>query len=295
MGSYMIHTVFSFLLLLMLLSCNRQQAHKSDLFEKAEIRGRVPTKIEEASGLVASVANPGYLWTHNDSGNPAEVFLLNDKAEIVMTCKLENAKNRDWEDLTLGQVPGEEGYYLYIGDIGDNDAKYPLKYIYRFAEPVYTGDDKISIEKFDTLIIQLPDGARDAESLATDHKTGDLYLISKREEIVNVYWMPEASLIAGDTLVPEKITVLPYRNIVAADFSFSGNELLIKTYNEILYWSLSDSTTIMQALKTEPVYLTYKPEPQGEAIAWSLDFTGFYTLSESVHGERAKLYYYKRR
>lgn len=244
--------------------------------------------------MVASVTNPGYLWTHNDSGNPAEVFLLNAKAEIVMTCKLKDVKNRDWEDITIGRVSGQEGSYLFIGDIGDNDAKYPLKYIYRFAEPVYTGDDKISIEKFDTLIIQLPDGARDTESLATDHKTGDLYLISKREENVNVYWMPVASLIAGDTLVPEKITTLPYHNIVAADFSFSGNELLIKTYNEILYWSLSNSTTILQALKTEPVYLTYKPEPQGEAIAWSLDLAGFYTLSESKEGERAKLYYYKR-
>ena len=80
--------------LLVLFACSREKMDTT-LFERQQSLGTISKKINEASGLVASIANPGYLWTHNDGGNPAEVFLINEKAEIVMTCKLKNTRNRD--------------------------------------------------------------------------------------------------------------------------------------------------------------------------------------------------------
>jgi hypothetical protein len=132
------------------------------------------------------------------------------------------------------------------------------------------------------------------ESMAIDQHTGDIYLISKREHNVNVYKLPFEAQVKLDTLVPEKVATLPYHNVVAADFSFEGKELLLKTYDRIYYWHKPDSLSIQQTLLTKPTELSYKPEPQGESIAWTLDGRGFYTLSESVDNERAKLYFYKR-
>ena len=65
----------------------------NSLFERGARLGKVDMKLREASGLVASIANPGMLWTHNDGKNPSEIFLIDDEAKIRMTCKLK-VKNR---------------------------------------------------------------------------------------------------------------------------------------------------------------------------------------------------------
>lgn len=281
-------------MVVVLTSCKDNKVSSSDLFDNGVSKGKVAKELEEASGLVASMINPGYLWVHNDSGNPAEVYLLDDKAEIVMTCKLNGIKNRDWEDIAI-RMEASGNYYLYVGDIGDNEARYEYKYLYLIEEPVFDGDKRISIDDVATITIQLPDGKRDMESMAFDHTSGDLFLISKREDQVNVYMIEARNLTPGDTIIPQKIGKLPYHNIVAADFSFSGNELLMKTYDEVFYWPLGDSLSVREALNRAPLNLKYKPEPQGESIAWTLGGDGFYTLSESVDDEKAKLLFYKRR
>lgn len=275
-------------------SCTRTQQNANPIFATGKILGKVSLDLEEASGLVASIANPKHLWSLNDSGNPSDLYLINNQGEVVMKCKLKGIKNRDWESITSGRDPQSGVNYIYIGETGDNEAKYSLKFLYRIQEPLITKEDEIWIDEVEMLIIRLPDGPRDMEAIATDHVSGDLYLISKREENVSVYILPQDQLIAGDTLIPEKIGTLPYHNVVAADFSLDGKELLIKTYDEIFYWNKSDSITVREMLMQKPDVLNYRPEPQGESIAWALDGSGFYTLSESVDNERAKLYFYKR-
>jgi hypothetical protein len=267
---------------------------KSTLFMKAESLGRVSSKLEEASGLVASISNPGYLWTINDSGNPSEIFLLDQDGDIKLTCKLKKINNRDWEDIAIWRDPKDSLVYLYVGEIGDNEARYALKYIYRLEEPLLEKDDKISIDKFDTLIIKLPDALRDMEAMTIDHSTGDLYMVSKREQNVNVYLLDHNSTLKRDTLVPAIITTIPYFNTVAIDFSFDSKEILLKTYDEIYYWEKPDSVSIAKTLSSLPIRLDYKKEPQGESLAWSLDGSAFYTLSESTNHSRARLYYYKK-
>lgn len=278
--------------LLLLSFCSKRE--QDGLFEKAEDRGMVSADLEEASTLVASYRNPGSLWTLNDSGNPAEIFLIDNSAKILMTCMFNKIENRDWEDIAIGPGSNDSTKYLYVGEIGDNDAKYNFKYLYRLEEPVFQGGSRIFIEKFDTIVVSLPDGKRDMESITIDQTTGDLYLISKREENVNLYRAPASTLIPGDTIVPEKLGTLPFHNVVAVDFTWDSKELLIKTYDQIYYWERPDSLSIPQVLLTDPVEINYKREPQGESVAWTLDGSGFYTLSESVNGKKASLYFYKR-
>ncbi len=283
------------MLMAMIAACTPPKEEvKSTLFEKAESMGKVSSKLAEASGLVASITNPGYLWTINDSGNSSEIFLIASNGDIKLTCKLKKVENRDWEDIAIARDPTDSMVYLYVGEIGDNEAKYNLKYIYRLKEPQLDDEEKISIDEFDTLIIKLPDAIRDAEAMTINHATGDFYLLSKREQIVNVYELKYAAIVKTDTLVPTNVASIPYFNTVAIDFSFDSKEMLLKTYDEIFYWKKSDTLSIAQTLNLPPIKLDYRKEPQGEAIAWNLDGSGFYTLSESTNHSRARLYFYRR-
>lgn len=284
-------TLLLILLCFMLVHCGTPQ--KNDrLFEKARAMGvNKNHKLEEASGLVASSRNPGMLWSHNDSGNPADIFLIDSTAATRKVFKLPGLENRDWEDIARGPGPEENVSYLYIGDIGDNLFQYDLKYIYRFREPSL--EDQKTITGVDTLTVALEGGAIDSETLMIDPSTRNLYIVSKRDNKVRVYEIvyPFTKGIQNGN----KICTLTVSGITGGDISPDGNEVLLKSYERVFYWKKTGNESIAELLKTPPTELAYRREPQGEGIAWAIDGSGFYTLSENAKGERGTLYYYKRR
>lgn len=279
------------ILWLSLVACT-EPTKKSTLFEPGKNLGAASKKLEEASGLVASIVNPGYLWSHNDSGNPAEVFLIDQKANIVLTVALQGITNRDFEDISIGKGPEDGKSYIYLGEIGDNLAIYPEKLIYRFEEPVFGNEKKITLTNFDTLIVKLADQVRDTETLMNDPITNDMFIVSKREDSVRLYRV--AAPFEKDTLIAEVVATLPFHKIVAGDISSDGKEVLMKDYGHIYYWKKKGDESIIELLKTTPEVLDYEPEPQGESVAWNLDRTGFFTLSEAVKDKRGKLLFYER-
>ena len=45
----------------------------------SQILGYVNSKkLNEVSGIVASIQNPGHFWVHNDSGDEANLYLINN-------------------------------------------------------------------------------------------------------------------------------------------------------------------------------------------------------------------------
>jgi len=279
---------FCLFIFLALLGCTES---KDQLFSYGKSLGKVSKKLEEASGLAASINNPGYFWTVNDSGNPAEVFLIDDHANIKLVCQLINATNRDWEEIRIGSDSGNN--YLYVGDIGDNKAEFDLKFVYRFEEPLLASVEELIINDLDTLIIKMPDGKRDTESMMIDPLTKDLYILSKREDSIRLYLKEYP--FSDDTLMMKKMLTMPFHNIVSGDISIDGQEVLLKTYDKIFYWKKSENESISELISKEPKELHYTPEKQGEAIVWALDGSGFYTLSESSKKEQAHLMFYKRK
>lgn len=279
----------------MLSGCNRVISNQvATNFEKGKpISELTNKKIKEASGLETSMRNPGLLWTHNDSGNEAAIFLINEALDIKMTVTLAGIENRDWEDITVGPGPDPSETYVYVGDIGDNEAIYPYKYIYRFPEPVFSTADQIEITAFDTIIFRLEDQVKDTESLFIDAKTKNLYLVSKREEPVFLYELKYPQNI-GDTLVASKLLSLPFNKIVSADMSPEG-DVLMKNYTTIYYWENKKHKTLIALLKQRPSEIPYEEEPQGEAITWAADKPGFYTLSEMKKKKPSFLYFYAKK
>ncbi|MBT1703635.1 hypothetical protein [Chryseosolibacter indicus] len=258
----------------------------------AEVKGK---KLDELSGLAASVSNPGYLWTHNDSGNKPEVFLVDTKLNVKLTCTLEGIKNRDWEDITVGPGPDPSKSYVYVGDIGDNMARYEYKYVYRFEEPKVTeGSEEMVIKDFERITFSLEGKKKDTESLLINPQTKDLYVVSKREEPVVVYKVPYP-YDTNDSLVASPVASISVTQVVAGDFSADGKEILLKNYQNVYYWKIEGGKTVDQTLNTAPKVLPYEEEPQGEAITFARDGSGFYTVSEKVSGEKSYLIFYKRK
>jgi hypothetical protein len=285
------------LMIISLLACSRKpQEPNSDAFEPGKKLSEMKDdKIEEASGLATSKRNPGYLWTHNDSFNDANVFLVDQDLKIKLTCRLAGVVNRDWEDITVGPGPEEGKSYIYLGDIGDNLAQYQIKLIYRFEEPVFTpGVEQITITRFDTIAFQLPGERKDTETLMINPLSKDLYIVSKREEPVHVYELKYPYSV-HDTLTAQDIATVPITLTVAGDFSADGKEILLKNYKNVYYWKNDSTRSLTEVLKDKPLVVTYQEEPQGEAITWAEDGSGFYTLSEKKKGKKSYLYFYPRR
>jgi hypothetical protein len=268
----------------------------TDKFEKGQRLSEVKSKkLKEVSGIASSVTNAGMLWALNDSGNEPEIYLIDKDLNIVYTCRLAGIKNRDWEDISVGPGPDADQSYIYIGDIGDNESVYPYKYIYRLPEPsVASGHRDTTVAAVDRIVFKLADAIKDTESLMIDHKTKDLYVVSKREDPVYVYTL-KYPYSTTDTLTASTTVSLPYASIVSADYQSRSGDVLMKNYDHIFYWENSKGEDLMTLLQKRPVEVPYEPEPQGESIAWATDGSGFYTISESKKKEKSYLYFYKRK
>lgn len=285
----------SILFLLICTACSNGNG-QGDLFEIGTPLAELDKKnLTEASGLAASIKNPGSLWTINDSDNTADVFLIDQKADIKLTCRLKGVKNRDWEDIAVGPGPEKGKSYVYIGDIGDNSATFPVKYIYRFEEPVArAGVTEMEITAIDKITFKLEGVQKDTETLLLDPMTKDLFVVTKREKPVTVYQL-KYPYATTDTLTASRLINLPLTYIVGGSIAADGSEILLKNYDHIYYWKGSTKNSIGETLKSDPRKLPYKPEPQGEAVAWAHDGSGFFTVSENVTGKRSYLFFYKRK
>jgi hypothetical protein len=287
------------LIILSLITCScfdkQSEPEDSDIFlPSRQLAELTDKKLEEVSGLAASFVNPGYLWTHNDSGNPATVYLVNEQLEIRLACTLQGVDNRDWEDIAVGPGPEANKTYIYVADIGDNNANHSEKYIYRFEEPVLNEQTaEVTITEFEKIVFTLEGPKKDTETILVHPKTKDVYVVSKREKPVYVYRL-SAPLATNDTLVAAQVMSLPLTQIVSGGFSPDGQEIIMKNYENIYYWNIRGAS-VADGLSSKPKALPYTEEPQGEAMTFNIDGSGFYTLSEKIKGEKTFLYFYQRR
>ncbi len=140
--------------------------------------------INEASGIADSKINPGHLWVEEDSGNPPQLYLLDHTAATVKKIYIKDATNIDWEDIALASGPDASKKYLYIADIGDNNAVRASAVFYRLEEPAASTD---TVRTYEVINFIYADGPRDAEAFLVDDITKDIYIISKRDAKSKLY------------------------------------------------------------------------------------------------------------
>ncbi|HEY8411581.1 MAG TPA: hypothetical protein VIK76_09265, partial [Pyrinomonadaceae bacterium] len=168
--------------------------------------------ISESSGLVASRTTAGAYWTHNDSGDGPFIYALDTRGESFGTFRVSGAQAFDWEDIAAGPGPQPNKSYLYIGDIGDNDAKRPEVTVYRVAEPVlpaatrkFTKARPGTTEPAEAIRLKYPDGAHDAEALLVDPATGNIYIVIKVLIASPIVYEAAAPFTAGHVITMRRI------------------------------------------------------------------------------------------
>jgi hypothetical protein len=252
-------------------------------------------ELDEASGMVASWRNPGSYWVINDSEDINRIFLVSQNGQGKVEFLIKGLRNRDWE--ALGRWQNKTGQtYIYIADIGDNASNQSVYAIHRFLEPSLKLSNPMTrvINGTQTVNFQLPDGSRDLECLLVDQISGDMFVISKREDRKHLYRIPAASFNNEDKLhqaefirelnfsVPTSdLTILKrLYYITGGDVAASNEEVIIRNYLEIYYWKKEKSETLADALRRKPQIVPSALEPQGEAVAFDRNGNGYSTISE---------------
>lgn len=225
----------------------------------------------EASGVAASRKSPGVLWSHNDSGEPTLLAITADGASIGRLW-IARAAVEDWEDVDVGPCP--DGSCVYVGDIGDNNARRGSLTIYRVPEPDSGGE--VRSRKTESMRLTYPDGPKDAEALAV-LPNGSVYIVTKGERsAVTVYRTP-GPFTNGATvrLVPVATIVEGARGvgvprqdrITGADASSDGRWIVLRSLSAITFYRASDleSGMVREVLRYDVSGLG---ERQGEGVAF---------------------------
>jgi hypothetical protein len=285
--------------LLLTFACKNPALSPVDFSTEPTMATVAPNAIDEASGIAHSRSMPGMLWVQQDSGAPAEVALLGQDGKVQGKLAIPGATNRDWEDLAIGPGPQTGLTYLYIGEIGDNNAQYGQYTVYRLPEPRNLTDAVSGVERIN---FRYPDGPRDAETLMLDPQTKDLYVVSKNEAKVRLYRLPYPQSTT-DVMTAEALGELPIdgtqlqTKVTGGCISADGSEILLRSYLFVYYWSRSSTQSVADAMqRTTARELVHRLEPQGEAICFARDSQGYFTLSERpISSGPVTLNYYPKR
>jgi hypothetical protein len=201
-----------------------------DIFQDFSFEYNLPAKISESSGLIY---NAGFLWTHNDSGNPNSFYKIDPKTgTIIQEISISNAPNTDWEDITADE------HYIYIGDVGNNDGnRKDLKILKINKDSILSKTESfiaINAEKIafsytdQTSFITSKTHNFDCESIIS--KGDSLYLFTKNRGDLKTreYRLPK---------IPGNYSISPIDSfnvgclITGADYNSNTNEIVLIGYS----------------------------------------------------------------
>ena len=280
--------LFSAGLLITVAGCDHAAEQQAVRFE--HIGPLAGAGITEASGLQIG---PGgrCLYVINDSGNAPELFRVDLPSLSITTMSLDNARNRDWEDLAL--IPGADESTLVIADIGDNQAQFSTTRLWAVSVDCgETEGDELPVHRHD---IAYPGGPRDAESLAWDPLTERLILVSKRDQPPRIYslaWPPTESEWHLDGALenipaPSSSELLrsPHQGRWAAqpngmDISPDGQRAAIVTYRGVYVWMREDDTPWAKTMSATPWFLPFGQMVRAESVAFTADGEGLWITLE---------------
>lgn len=230
----------------------------------------IPLKgLLEASGVAVSRKSPGVLWSHNDSGEPLLQAFTGEGASVGRLW-VARAAVEDWEDIHVGSCP--DGSCVYVGDIGDNNARRGSLTIYRVPEPDSVADARS--RKTESMRLTYPDGPKDAEALIV-LPNGWVFIVTKGERSPVVLYRTPHPFMNGATVRLEPVATIvegtrgvPRQDrITGADASSDGRWIVLRSLSAITFYLTSDleSGRVREVLRYDVSALG---ERQGEGVAF---------------------------
>ncbi len=258
-------------------------------------------KVDEASGLQSSGLADDVYFVHNDDGKP-QVFAINTLGETLGSFLIDDANNRDWEDIT--RVPSSQGPLLLLADTGDNFARQNHVVLNFVIEPE-AGNDGLYSGKYPlhhAINLTYPDGARDVESISYDPSSDNLYLLSKRDKPARLY-----SISLSNALNLESVELIfegevaQFRPADATDFaqfgkkqsqwisqpcgmdiSADGKQAVVITPRSIYLFNRSDDEDWPTAFSHKPIEFIGPPSRQEEAVGYMGNGEGILITAEGL-------------
>lgn len=244
--------------------------------------------LKEASGLAASRANPGVLWTHND-GPGGAVHAIGMNGAHLATFYLNNPVI-DTEDIAVGPGPDSGVSYLYVGDIGGNHGRREVQ-VLRIPEPyadtAWAGAPQSSgFSSVEVFTLIYPDGSYNAESLMIDPVSHDVFVVTKQDDFARVYRANVDRVPSGARVRLLFVTAARFSKASGGDISADGAQIVLRREDFAMQWDRSAGESVGTALARpgQAIPVIGPPtEPNGEAIALLPDGRGYFTVSEGVN------------
>ncbi|MBU0553751.1 hypothetical protein KJ940_19925, partial [Myxococcota bacterium] len=280
------------------------RATRCEGYRAPAILGTLPEALGEISGLVASRQNPGVLWAHNDSGDAAVLYALNEAGQLLGRLRLPGVEAIDFEDIAAGPCP-DGPFCLWVADIGDNDLSREDAALHLVAEPQLGGPIPFAERDASALWtrpIRYLGGAIDAEALAVSPDGATAWIFEKREGDVARAFPFEGPLTAEGitTLSPLPAFAAPGvaiemgKRITGAALHPSGQALLIRVYTGSYEYRFEGGQGVADLADLTPTLVALGPadEPQGEAICYRGGGRGIFTASEAKDDTPSSLHFY---
>jgi hypothetical protein len=272
--------------------------------EATQIGTITSQSLAEISGMTPSRTARGQWWVHNDSGDKARIYLIDERGKLHGRFTVTGARNRDWEDMA-GFVDGNKRPMLYLADFGDNSRRRDDLTIYRVKEPVLSptppkngakGLRDGATEPAEAFPFRYPDGQHDAEALFVDPKNGRPYVITKTmSSSGGVYRFP-LPLRPKEKVTLEKVSGVAVDQIskllmvTGAAVSPDGSRVVIRTYFGAQEMIRSNKDGAFETIfKSELQSIRIPLLRQSEAISYSLDGRSIVTTSEQIPAPIFKL------
>lgn len=263
----------------------------SAVFEAPRVTGTIKSPdITESSGLAASKCQPGVFWTHNDSGDDAFIYAIDESGKDLGTWKVEGARNLDWEDIAAAKDASGK-CHIYIGEIGDNKLQRPVHTIYRVEEPIAgqpasSKNSPLSTTAAAMLGFTYPDKNQDAETLLVHPKTGYIYVLTKRVSGASGIYRLKPIFDRDDAQTAEMIgelsvPAIPNGFLTGGDISTDGLRAVVCDYTQAYELALpSGKVDFDDIWKQSPETVDLGQRKAGEAIAYSADGRSIFATSE---------------
>lgn len=255
-----------------------------------ETIGALRPPITESSGVAVSRRHPGVLWTHNDSGDGPFLYAVSTDGALLARFEVVNASAVDWEDIALGPCPRSDDPCLYVGDTGDNLHVRKSVHLYVIPEPSTwtTGGLRERVLAVRDIRLRYQDGPQDVEALAVTPQGAVLLATKGRSGPIRLYRVMRDQLEADSLRLAPWVTLDAAlqrsmgRQVTGAAVSPDGTRLVIRTYGEILFFTLErEGATPMGGC-------WLGGWEQGEAVDF-LDDSTLVLTSESVFGRHGRI------
>jgi len=245
-------------------------------------------ELVENSAATLSLSQPGVFFTINDSENDPLLFAFDSTGADRGAWRVAGVANVDWEAASAGPCAAPTAgsarrTCVYIGEVGDNEAKRPTRAIYKVNEPSPQRAGFLGAVMPVALVYRYVDSPHDVEAMYVA-PNGDTFLITKRRLLdasgrlrpALVYALP-ASLWPADSVVVatlvDSLPIIPgsapMRQITDAALSPDARHLAVRTYAQV-YIFATDSITgrVNHAIPPSTCNIVAFDRWPGEGVAW---------------------------